>query len=249
MRAGCSILVQPREGCLSTGVVRYQRSRVTMSLCKPVSSGHGSFLGSGLSGVARNPGNVSLGLLVSTGQVSVNPTVCRDKNRHGSGGTVSPRRHVPAPTREGRRDCFMSGIPPTICRFLPVFFLDVRCSWTLVPCIRSHESGHMVVCVVTDHMVGDRRSPGATILGGRDYLPPPPTIAYQSRRQVFWDFGSLHLKALRRPWPTVWMDQGTERAVVHFVCRHFWTTVPVLRCAHEPTGRGLVVTVRWTSWT
>ena len=155
-------------------------------------------------------------------------------------------------------------------------------------CIRSHESaGHMVVCVVTDHMVGDRQSPGATILGGRDYLPPPPTIAYQSRRQVpylvtgafgFWDFGSLHIKALRRPWPTVvaaaqsalltvrrhnasFCGRGgckrkgfaafvadcldgsghRERAVVHFVCRHFWTTVPVLRCAHEPTGRGLVV--------
>ena len=50
--------------------------------------------------------------------------------------------------------------------------LDVRCSWTLVPCIRSHESaGHMVVCVVTGQMVGDRRSPRATILGvGTIYL-------------------------------------------------------------------------------
>ena len=65
------------------------------------------------------------------------------------------------------------------------FFLDVRCSWTLVPCIRSQESaGHMVVCVVMDQMVGDRQSPGATILEGRDHQPPPPTIAFQSRRQV-----------------------------------------------------------------
>ena len=39
-------------------------------------------------------------------------------------------------------------------------------SGTSVLCIRCHESaGHMVVCVVTGQMVGDRRSPGATILG------------------------------------------------------------------------------------
>ena len=44
--------------------------------------------------------------------------------------------------------------------------LDGRCSETLVSCIRSIKSaGHMVVCVVTGQMVGDRRSPGATILG------------------------------------------------------------------------------------
>ena len=48
-----------------------------------------------------------------------------------------------------------------------------QCSGTLVPCIRSHESaGHTVVV------------PRATILGGRDHLPPQPTIACQSRRQV-----------------------------------------------------------------
>ena len=61
--------------------------------------------------------------------------------------------------------------------------LDVRCSETLAPYIRSIKSaGHMVVCVVTGQMVGDRRSPGATILGvGTIYLlrqpsfPVPPT--------------------------------------------------------------------------
>ena len=43
--------------------------------------------------------------------------------------------------------------------------LDVRCSETLAPYIRSIKSaGDMVVCVVTDQMVGDRRSSGATIL-------------------------------------------------------------------------------------
>ena len=50
------------------------------------------------------------------------------------------------------------------------FFLDVRCSWTSVPCIRSHESaGHLVVYFVTGPMVGDRRFPGA-ILSGSEFL-------------------------------------------------------------------------------
>ena len=54
---------------------------------------------------------------------------------------------------------------PTQGRALSGTPLDVRCSWTLVPCIRSHESaGHLVVCVVTGQMVGDRWFPGATIL-------------------------------------------------------------------------------------
>ena len=49
---------------------------------------------------------------------------------------------------------FLIGIPFT------------RCSGTLDLCIRSIASaGHMVVCVVTVQMVGDRRLPGATILG------------------------------------------------------------------------------------
>ena len=58
---------------------------------------------------------------------------------------------------------FLIGIPYT------------RCSWTLVPCIRSHESaGHVVVFVVTGQMVGDRRSPGRQYWG-RDHQPLPPT--------------------------------------------------------------------------
>ena len=37
-----------------------------------------------------------------------------------------------------------------------------------VSCFRSHKSaGLLVLCVVTDQMVGDRRSPGATVLGGK----------------------------------------------------------------------------------
>ena len=58
------------------------------------------------------------------------------------------------------------------------FFLVVRCSWSSVPCIRSHESaGHMVVYVVTDQMVGDRRSPG-TVLGVESiYLLRQPSLS------------------------------------------------------------------------
>ena len=55
--------------------------------------------------------------------------------------------------------------------------------WDSVPCIRSRESaGHMVMYFVTGQMVGDRRSPGATILGvevvyflRQPSLPGPPT--------------------------------------------------------------------------
>ena len=67
----------------------------------------------------------------------------------------------------------LSGIP-----------LDVRCSVTLVPCIRSNKSaGHMVVCVVTGQMVGDRRSPGATILGVETiYLLSQPSLSCPADR-------------------------------------------------------------------
>ena len=48
------------------------------------------------------------------------------------------------------------------------FLCGPRCSGSSVPCIRSHASaGHLVVYFVTAQMVGDRRFPGATILGGR----------------------------------------------------------------------------------
>ena len=66
------------------------------------------------------------------------------------------------------------------------------CSGTVVPCIGSHKSaGLLVLCIVMDQMVGDRRSPGATVLGSefvyllrQSSLPGPPrSPAY---RDVFW---------------------------------------------------------------
>ena len=62
--------------------------------------------------------------------------------------------------------------------------LDGRCSETLVSCIRSIKSaGHMVVCVVTGQMVGDRWSPGATILGvGTYYLLRQPSLSCPADR-------------------------------------------------------------------
>ena len=75
--------------------------------------------------------------------------------------------------------------------------------WSSVPCIRSHKSArHFVVNFVMGLIVGDRRFPGATILGGGSLLLPP-TIPRLSRRLVqyivmdspsglFWDFGSLY---------------------------------------------------------
>ena len=60
---------------------------------------------------------------------------------------------------------------------------SLRCSGTLVLCIKSHASaGLLVVCVVTDQMVGDRQSPNTG--EGRDRVPPQPTIACRSRRLV-----------------------------------------------------------------
>ena len=64
-----------------------------------------------------------------------------------------------------------------------------RLQWsgTLVPCIKGHASaGHRVVCIAMDQMIGNRRSPGATILGRRECLPLLPTIALRSRRQVVY---------------------------------------------------------------
>ena len=194
----------------------------------------------------------------------------------------------------------------------------------------------MVVCVVTDQTVGDHRSPRATILGvetiyssANPRFPVPPTgsvlrdgsffLRIVTCACGFWDVGSLHLKASRRPsgqllrqrqklyerrcgvlaaahqaLPTLRRHQchllrqrhqrndvaaylkpavaaeaiGKRKGVAASVadccgsgfpcgqdvaaspmCSQFWTTVPVLHCAHEPSGRGLVVTVRWTSWT
>ena len=56
--------------------------------------------------------------------------------------------------------------PFFLCRYRP------RCSGTLVPCIRSRESaGLLVVCVVTDQMVGARRSLGRQNWGARLCTP------------------------------------------------------------------------------
>ena len=58
--------------------------------------------------------------------------------------------------------------------------------WYSVPCIRSHKSaGLSIVNFVMGLMVGDRRFPGATILGGGSLLLPP-TIPCQSRRRVLY---------------------------------------------------------------
>ena len=49
----------------------------------------------------------------------------------------------------------------------PKNWSDVSMFWSSVPCIRSHKSaGQFIVNFVTGLMVGDRRFPGATILGG-----------------------------------------------------------------------------------
>ena len=76
-----------------------------------------------------------------------------------------------------------------------------RCSGTLGLSIRSIASaGHRVVCVVTDQMVGDRRFPGAIILGAscsttsanHPVSVPPTGPGLPERFLLFWDFGSLY---------------------------------------------------------
>ena len=58
---------------------------------------------------------------------------------------------------------------------------------TMVLCIKGHASaGHRVVCIAMDQMVGNRRSPGATILGSENvYLCCQPSLV-RSRRQVVY---------------------------------------------------------------
>ena len=101
----------------------------------------------------------------------------------------------------------------------PVFFrrypLDV-----LGLCLPASEAsrvgGPLVVSVVTDQMVGDRRSLGRQYWVSRPstssanhHLPAPPTgpvhrdgsffLCFVTGASVFWDFGSLCPKASRRP--------------------------------------------------
>ena len=94
--------------------------------------------------------------------------------------------------------------------------------WFSVPCIRSHKSaGHFIVNFVTAQMVGDRRFPGATILGGEvlylfrqpsrfspadwfrttrclvvwtvyNTAGPARSDGALSLSGLFWDFGSLY---------------------------------------------------------
>ena len=179
-------------GCLSTGVVRCQCSRVKV----PVRTGvvpSWVFLGVLPFRCRLESRKRQFGLLVSNGQVFIKPPVSKvfavkrkgtdpktgtDRRIQQSGG-----RHVPPPKREGSRDCIMSGIPIDNASSSAGSFLDVRCSWTSVPCIKSIASaGQLVVHFVTGQMVGDRRSPGRQYWGARlstpsanHRFPVPPT--------------------------------------------------------------------------
>ena len=73
-------------------------------------------------------------------------------------------RHVPAPRREGRRVKARAPSQEPVSSGIP---LDVLGLWDSSSLLRSIASaGSLVVCGVTVQMVGVRRSPGATILGG-----------------------------------------------------------------------------------
>ena len=85
----------------------------------------------------------------------------------------------------------------------PENWVDMSMFWFSVPCIRSHKSaGQFIVNFVMGLMVGDRRFPGATILGGGSLLLPPTipclslrlvqNIVMDSLSGLFWDFGSLY---------------------------------------------------------
>ena len=77
----------------------------------------------------------------------------------------------------------------------------IRCSGTLGPFIRSIASaGQFIVNFVMGLMVGDRRFPGATILGAscsttsanHPVSVPPTGPELPERFLLFWDFGSLY---------------------------------------------------------
>ena len=61
---------------------------------------------------------------------------------------------------------------------MEIFRSDFNFLGTLVLCIKGHGSaGHRVVCIAMDQMVGNRQSPGATILGGENvYLCCQPSL-------------------------------------------------------------------------
>ena len=75
-------------------------------------------------------------------------------------------------------------LPPPNSVHHPKNWSDVSVFLSSVPCIRSLKSaGQFIVDFVMGLMVGDRRFPGATILG-RGSLLLPPTIPRQSLRLV-----------------------------------------------------------------
>ena len=115
----------------------------------------------------------------------------------------------------------MSGISIDDLSLSAGFFPDIRFSRTVVPCISCIASaGHMVACVVMDQMVGDRRSPGRQYWGSRpstssaNHRFPVPSTGSVHRDGsffLFWDFGSLHLKASRRPSGQVLRQRQSQR--------------------------------------
>ena len=131
--------------------------------------------------------------------------------------------------------------------------------WGSGPCIRSRASaGHLVVYFVTGQMVGDRRSPGATILGVETIcIPSQPSLFSPAdmSRTSWWIFLPVHrdgffsVLGLRFAlpcgvaaslWPAVAVAAISTKTLRRPCCRLLrqWPTQPSLRS--DVTGPAVI---------
>ena len=93
---------------------------------------------------------------------------------------------------------------------------------SLVPCFVMHQGTERqrdVAHFVMDAVAGARRTRGRHKTGGAP-PKPPATISLSLSPAVFWDFGSLYLKALRRPFGRLLRQrQSCDVAASRCVCR------------------------------
>ena len=104
-------------------------------------------------------------------------------------------------------------------------------------------AGHMVVCFVTGQMVGDRRSPGATILGASFFCfsRQPSRVGPADRLRASWCLLVWTVYEMAGP---VRSDGFTFRFAVYDVAASLWPAVVAAAKRPAPRG-GLLVRCFW----